>query len=181
MWVQQPYPVTEASGSGGPIPEPTHMAAGLDCQPYYADWSTLGVIDVYDDAILPGGTFEIRVIDALCDPAEAGSYSPQLDVAMTTLGDIAGDCADCPCTSPNGVVDFVDISAVVEKFKNTPCTPGGPGVPRKAKADLINATATLPKPDHKVDFVDISYCVEAFRGEATPLPGPPATDPCVDP
>ncbi len=179
MWVQEPHPITEASGSAAPTPEPTHMAASLGCQPFYTDWAALGVIDVYDDAVVPGGSYEIRVIDALCDPARGESYSPQLDVALAAPGDVVGDCADCPCTAPNGVIDFVDISAVVEKFKNTPCTPGGPGVPRKAEADLINSTTTLPKPDHVVDFVDISYCVDAFRGEAAPLPGPPLDDPCT--
>ena len=81
-------------------------------------------------------------------------------------------------TLKNGVVDFLDISAVVEKFKNTHCATGGPGVPRKARADLINSTVALPKPDNKIDFVDISYCVDAFRGAAASLPGPSMTDPC---
>jgi len=178
MWVQAPYPITEASGSDSPEPEPTYMAAELACQPYYTDWSTLGVIDIFDDAIIPGGAYEVRVLDSGCDPAHSGSYSAPLDVAMTIPGDVVGDCADCPCTSPNGVIDFVDISAIVEKFKNTPCLPGGPGVPRKAKADLINSTVTFPMPDNKVDFVDISYCVDAFRGAAAALPGPPMADPC---
>jgi hypothetical protein len=178
MWVQEPYPITESSGSDGPDPEPAHMAAELGCLPYYTDWSALGVVDVYDDGIVPGGTYEVRVIDELCDTGHAGSYSVPLSVDMTALGDVAGDCADCPCTAPDGVIDFVDISAVVEKFKNTVCEPGGPGVPRKARADLTNSEPTLAKPDHKIDFVDISYCVDAFRGEPTLPPGPPATDPC---
>jgi hypothetical protein len=68
---------------------------------------------------------------------------------------------------------------VVEKFKNVPCNPGlAPGVPRKARADVINSDVAQPKPDKKVDFVDISYVVEAFRGTPIPPVGPPLTDPC---
>ena len=85
-------------------------------------------------------------------------------------------------SDPQGVIDFTDISSIVEKFKNLPCEPGlTSGVPQKARADLINATTSLPMPDRKIDFVDISYCVDAFRGAAAPPPGPPPADPCPGP
>jgi hypothetical protein len=82
------------------------------------------------------------------------------------------DCGVQPCSSPDGGVDFVDISAVVDKFKNLPTAP------RKARADVINSNITFPKPDGKVDFVDISTVVDAFRASAGPPVGPPTTDPC---
>jgi hypothetical protein len=70
-------------------------------------------------------------------------------------------------------VDFVDISAVVEKFKNEPSAPG------KARCDIVNSNLELPYPDQIVDFADISCVVEAFRGSCCPLPGPPSDDPCA--
>jgi hypothetical protein len=180
-WVQQPTAVTEAPGASGPSPSPTFWAAQLGCAPYYTDWSAFDRVDVSDDGILPDGTYEVRVISNACALADPGNYSTPLVATMSAVGDVVGDCSDCPCTGPDGVVDFIDISAVVEKFKDTECTPGGPGVPRKARADLINTTTELPKPDRVIDFVDIAYTVDAFQSEAAPLPGPPGTDPCPGP
>ncbi len=179
MWVKEPLAVTEASGSNGPEPAPAFWAAGLACTAFYADWSTYGTVDVFDDAIVPGGTYELSVIDEPCDTADPQHYSDGLEVVMAGAGDVVGDCTVCPCTAPQGVVDFVDISGVVEKFKNIPCNPGeSPGVPRKARADVVNSTISLPKPDQKIDFLDISCVVEAFRNTPCVLPGPPMTDPC---
>ena len=94
---------------------------------------------------------------------------------MSRVGDVVRDCGVTPCTAPQGVVDFVDISGLVEKFKNTP------SAPRKARSDIINSDVTQPLPDHKIDFVDISYCVDAFRSQAEPLPGPAIDDRCAQP
>ncbi|MGD2110650.1 MAG: M4 family metallopeptidase [Phycisphaerae bacterium] len=172
MWVQEPHTVTEASGSSDPTPAPTFWAAGLGCQPHYTDWSAYGKVDVYDDAVIPGATFAVQAIDEGCETAHAPSYSAALSMSLSAVGDVGGDCDVTPCSSPQGVVDFVDITAVVDKFKNEP------DAVLKARADLRNSTTTLAKPDQKVDFVDISYCVEAFAATAEALPGPPMTDPC---
>ncbi len=172
MWVQAPEAVTEASGSPAGEPPPAFWASQLGCLPHYTDWSVYGTIDVYNDALVPGATLEVQAIDAGCDMTYAQSYSATLMIDLSTVGDVAGDCSVAPCTPPQGVVDFVDISAVVEKFKNEP------NALRKARADLINSDITAPIPDRKVDFVDISYCVDSFRNTAAALPGPPMTDPC---
>ena len=76
---------------------------------------------------------------------------------------------------PSAPVLFMSayLQPCVEKFKNTL------GVPRKARADVINSDIAQPKPDQKVDFVDISCIVESFRGTPCELPGPPADGPCV--
>jgi len=170
--------VTEAPGSSGSSPSPTFWAAELGCTPYYTDWSLFDRVDVSDDGILPNGAYEVRVIGNACALSDPGNYSSPLIATMSAVGDVVGDCSVCPCTGPDGVVDFVDISAVVEKFKDSPCVVGGPGVPRKARADLINSNVDLPKPDRKIDFVDISCIVDAFRGTPCVLPGPPTADPC---
>jgi hypothetical protein len=172
MWVQAPQPVTESSGSDGPEPTPAFTAATLGCQPHYTVWNGIGVVDVYDAAIMPGVTAEVRAIIEGCDTTNPAQFSAPLDVIMSEPGDVAGNCDSIPCTPPQGVIDFVDISSVVTKFKNEP------DAPRKARTDLLNSTATEPQPDRKVDFVDISYCVDAFAGTNMPLPGPPVDDPC---
>ncbi len=175
MWVQEPSLVPEPSGCSDLDVCPTSpffQAARLGCEPYYADWSDLGTIDIYDGAIVPGATFEVRAITEGCDLGNPDKYSDPLTITMSRVGDVVGDCGVTPCTAPQGVVDFVDISALVEKFKNTP------SAPRKARSDIIHSDVAQPLPDHKIDFVDISYCVDAFRSLASPLPGPPASDPC---
>ncbi len=172
MWVHPPHEMTEASGSSGSTPPPVCTVAELGCTPYYTVWGDVGVVDLYDAAIVPGATIELRAITEGCDTANPTNYSSPLIVVMSDVGDVVGDCEVTPCSPPQGVVDFVDISSIVEKFKNTP------SAPRKARVDLINSDVANPLPDGKVDFVDISYCVEAFRSTAFPLPGPPAEDPC---
>jgi hypothetical protein len=173
MWVQQPTEVTESSGTADPGPPPTLWTAGLGCNPYWGDWSLYDMVHVYDGAIIPGGTYEVRTITEACDLADPTDYSVMLPVQLSAIGDIVGDCGVQPCTSPNGVIDFVDISATVEKFKNQPTAP------TKARTDVVGGNITDPIPDRKVDFVDISYVVEAFRSVAPPPPGPPASDPCA--
>jgi hypothetical protein len=174
MWVQAPVEVTEASGSNGATPPPTFRAATLACTPYYdTDWPAYGPVDVYYDAIVPGASFSVQALKQSCNAASEDDYSAALVVDMSAAGDLVTDCGVQPCSAPGGVVDFVDISAVVDKFRNLPAAP------RKARADLINSDIAQPMPDRKVDFVDISYCVDAFRGSSSPLPGPPITDPCA--
>jgi len=172
MWIQEPFEVTEAPGSSGASPPPTFWVAELGCTPFYTDWADYGLIDVYDDAIVPDATFELRALGALCDRSDPGSYSEPLQVSTSAMGDIVGDCEVTPCTGPQGVIDFIDITAVVDKFRNLP------DAPRKAILDLINSNVTLPLPDRKIDFVDIGCCVDAFRDQAMPVPGPPVSDPC---
>jgi hypothetical protein len=149
------------------------MAAGLGCTPRYVDWGALGTVHVFDAGIIPGGTYQVRLIDAEgCEIANPDHFGPPLAVSTSATGDVVGDCGVQPCTAPQGAVDFVDISSVVDKFRDLQTAP------RKARADLINSNTAQPIPDRKVDFVDISYSVDAFRSQAAPLPGPPQDDPC---
>jgi hypothetical protein len=173
MWVREPSEVTESSGSDGPGPEPTFWAATLGCTPFYTDWSQYGIVEIYDDAILPGSVHDVQSIHEGCPTSNQDSYSNPVSVQLSAVGDIVGFCTLESCSSPQGVVDFVDINAVVEKFKNEPFA-----VP-KTVADLANSNISNPLPDRKVDFVDIALAVDAFRGAALPPPGPPATDPCA--
>lgn len=177
VWVQEPYPVTEASGTTGPAPPPTFWVAQLGCDPLYMDWSGFGVVDVVGDAIVPDATFEVRVIDVNCEPATPEYYSIPLDVTMSEVGDVVGGCSvSPPCVEgPQGVVDFIDILAILDRFKGTP------GSIRKARADIIGDGPNDALTNGKVDFVDISYAIDAFRAEAVSLPGPPVDDPCAGP
>jgi hypothetical protein len=151
-------------------------AATLDCDPYYTDWTQYNTVDVYDAGIIPDGVYEVRVIDSTCSTDDTNSFSPPLEVRMSKAGDVVGCCFDNKVPGqwdpPQGVVDFVDISCVVDKFKNTP------GSLRKARADIMGNGPADPIPNRKVDFVDIGQTVDCFRNECTPPVGPPEVDPC---
>ncbi len=161
-WVDSPRQITEASGSSDPEPPPTFWGANLRCDPAYRDWSAVDVLHLFDEAILPGGTYAVQAIAEGCDTATEDWYTAAVTMVTTPLwGDVVGDCGVRPCTGPNGVVDFIDISAVVEKFKNDP------DAVLKARADV-----DPDQPNAVIDFTDISYVVEGFRGSGYPFGGP---------
>ena len=165
FWLGEPFPVSLVSGSSGPTPEPTFVAASLRCDPHYRNWSTIDPVYVFGDAIVPGGSYGVQAIHTGCDTAIDSAYSVSLNVAASAeWGDITGDCSATPCSPPDGQADFIDITAIVYKLKETP------GSTHKSRVDLAPGLVDL-----KVDFLDISSAVGAFRGEAYPFT-PPA--PC---
>ena len=108
------------------------------------------------------------------------NFSPALQVVLSKWGDVVGVCyssadprcvvhqnlyRDC-CSPPNNSVDFVDISAAVDKFTNKL------GAPAKVRIDIAPNL-----PNKIVDFVDIPNIVDAFRGLVYPYM-PPFVDPC---
>ncbi|MGB2984477.1 MAG: hypothetical protein WBE26_01230, partial [Phycisphaerae bacterium] len=164
-WVGPPGPVSEAAGSTGSTPPPTFMAAELQSTWHCMDWSTVGLLDVSGCEIHPGATYDVQVIDCTCDPSNPADYSVPLLITTSVWGDAVGNCSVTPCSPPNGVADFEDISSLVDKFRNLP------GAPRKARA-AIAGDPPIGIPDKLVNFIDISYCVDAFRGLPYPFPGP---------
>jgi len=160
FWVGEPFEVSESSGSNGPSP-PNFTAARLQCQPYYTDWGAAGTVHVLHQAIIPGGTYDVQAIDEVCDTLDESRFSSAFRIVQSGWGDIVGDCGVSPCSGPDLRIDFIDISATVDKFRNLP------DAPIKARADLAGET-----PDLVVDFVDISRAVDAFRGESYPFDGP---------
>ncbi len=161
-WAGPPSPVTESSSSAGPTPGPTFMAARLQCTPHYADWGNLGVVYVTGAEIVPGGFYRVQAVHESCNPIGEPNYSDPIGVPTGVLwADVVGDCGVRPCTGPDGTIDFIDVAAIVDKFRNLE------GAPIKARVDLAGDA-----PDMVIDFVDISYAVEAFRGFAYPFDGP---------
>ena len=101
------------------------------------------------------------MIDELCDPMHESAYSAALHLTTSRWGDLVGNCLENPCSPPQGVADFDDISAVVDKFRNWP------GAPAKARSDVAPATV-----DFWVNFTDIPDVVDAFRGLPYPYEAP---------
>ncbi len=163
-WIGPPIPSTESDGS-------TSYHARVQCAPYFSgDWNSPGPIYITGDFVSPQSTYSIDAIDLGCwsvvttdgetatqRDLPAFHFSKPLSVhTAVPWGDIAGQPES---GGPDGSVDMLDVSAVVERFKNQP------GAVEVHRADLAPAT-----PDGIVDFSDISEVLDAFRGKPYPFP-----------
>lgn len=143
----------------------------LQPTPLYRDWTTVygGVVHVADCNIVPCATYTVDAVSDVCDPFFVDPYSPAVLLATTPVwADIVGLG---PSDPPNGIVDFADISAVVDRFKSQPTAPKGTrcdlGENRPSGGVLLG-----------INFLDVSYAVDAFRGAGYPFTGPSAPLPC---
>ncbi len=179
MWVGEPTSYCENAGQGTPPPEGCGSAPGLSreflastlqCDPHYADWVTLGAVQVYHQVLVPGTEYEIQAIDEACDNASEGGYSAPLVLAMSGWGDVVENCTVVPCPPPDGSVDVTtDVTAILDKFKNS-------------NGALITARADIEPqvPDQKINISDVTFGLDAFRGRSYPPASfpPPSPRPC---
>ncbi len=174
MWVTDPRPVTEQGGSDADSPPPTFTVAHLSCQQDCRDWSAVGPIDVFGEAIVPGARYDVQAIDCGCNSADERAYSAPLALSTSAYGDVVGpfDNASCSWTAPDSVVGIpLDTVAVIGKFRNEPCAP------RKARVDLMGVPPNPSCIDLKVTVGDYTATIDAFRGMPYPF-APSAADPC---
>lgn len=117
-------------------------AGRLVASPVFRAPSAWGTVHVADPRIAPGRRYRFR--------SEFGRDNVSIYAEATTRawGDVV---------SPFGVVNFLDVSAVVNRFRNNPQAPS------VAQCDLQPAT-----PDYLVNFGDISSVVDALKGFAYP-------------
>ncbi|MGB2985566.1 MAG: hypothetical protein WBE26_06755 [Phycisphaerae bacterium] len=184
-WVGEPFLVSEKAATTGDSP-PNFWAARLyeesdeeENEPYYMNWGSLGTVHVYGQAVVPSkkvgvppyevffwSIYEVQAIDQ-CWPTELEeSYSEPLSIKTSIWGDVVLDCPEAaPCTPPNGEVDFDDISALVDKFRNLA------NAVQKSRGDIAG-DPPVGIPDRLVNFVDISYVGDGFRGLPYLLSGP---------
>ncbi len=168
LWVGPPrqYPEEDLS-----MPELTFTGASLQCDPYFQDWGTVDVLQVFGGDIVPGSDYQVHAVHVDCaDVIGTGwDFGAPLDARTGKWGDVAplydGDDPGAP--QP----DFNDIAAVVAKFT------ADPNAPIKALAQLQPNTVI---PSRQVDFKDIAAGVAAFVGTAYfDMPG--FTGPCACP
>ncbi|RME37399.1 MAG: hypothetical protein D6788_09535 [Planctomycetota bacterium] len=180
MWVGPPQAVSENAGTVDPAQggrSGVFLASTLQCDPFFADWSSFGTVEVSHALIVPGAVYAVEAVEEGCDRFSqptacfSGSLCPPsadpLSIRTSLWGDVTGGCSVSPCTPPDGQVDVVtDLLAVLEKFRNAP------GAPPKARADLEPAI-----PDRLVNISDALVVLDAFRGFSYPF-SPPAAAPC---
>ncbi len=137
-------------------------ASYLECTPHYRDDWGIAPIHVGDQQIVPDAQYLIQAIRMGADILDEGAYSNP--VAINTLvlwGDIVASYNGVDWGQPNGIVNFLDIYAVVLGFQHTPPAPPWP---------LLDIHGEIP--NRNVNFNDIDATVKAFQGGGYPFDPP---------
>ncbi len=134
-------------------------AAKLQCEPYYMDWSTVGLVHVYGPAIVPGSEYEVQqFMDTICIP-EVDCYTNPLVVQTGKWGDVIAPFDDgSEPQQPN----IADVLAIVDKWLGSPD-------PLKTQAQL---QPHIIDPTVGAGIADILKCVDAWLGVSYPYSGP---------
>jgi len=155
-WVGPPAVYSEQSPGGE-----TFVGAQLQCEPYFHDWGTIGLLHVHGSEIIPYSSYTVQHIHTTCLAAldNEQAYSSGLEVVTAYYADVVAPFGYPGITAP---VDFNDIAAIVNKFL-------GSLEPPQVRAQLTPNVVDVAMP---VDFKDIAASVESFLGNPYSLPGP---------
>ncbi len=170
VWVGEPFALSELSGKDDATP-PTFMAAPLepDLSSFlFRDWSALGTIHVFGEVIIPGGTYDIQVLDSTCSELIPDHFSDPATVVNPRWADAVGpfNSSEGVWSAPNGSVDVGgDVVAILDKFKNAATAP------KKARSDIQPRDL-----DFKISIVDVTRALDAFSGAQYPFT-PSTSDP----
>jgi hypothetical protein len=129
-------------------------------------------VHFYHEGLIPGGIYDIQVVDNACSLQDEGGYSAPLTMTQAKWGDVCGPGPGGACSGvADGTVDVTnDVLGVLDKFANVNDL-------QKARADLEPGDdGTNNGPDFIVNVAnDVLYCLDAFTG--APYPFSP-DDPC---
>jgi hypothetical protein len=155
-WVGVP-----AESQEGADPKQTFLAAILQCEPEFRDWTVLGLFHVFGAEIVPSSEYDVQLVDISCVDMldNEACYAEQLRIQTAKWGDIVFPFEGSDAAQP----DFSDIAALVAKFA------GDPNAPVKARTQLYQ---NVLDPSRPVDFNDIAAVVDAFTGQPYPFAGP---------
>ncbi len=181
LYVQQPHvycenagvsqpipPATECPMAAGGLPQNWFWGAGLGCDPHWTDWTAYDVVHVFNEGIIPGGEYDIQVIDSTCSLDVDDNYSDALTMTQSAWADLIQDCTTTPCKPPDGSTGIVDVTAILDKWKNLP------GNVKKVRADIEGSPGGDHRlPDQAINITDVTYCLGAFLGDTYPGPGFP--------
>ncbi len=156
-WVGPPSSYVESSSN------PTSfMASVLQCEPYYHDWSTVGLVHVRGREVVPSSTYTVVNMDDFCAGNEQNCpvVSAGLQIVTARWADI-----ETPFNPPvmTAQPDVGDIAALVNKFRSAP------GAPIKARAAI---SGEIPDLIPDIGFDHIAACADGFRGRPYPHAGP---------
>jgi len=166
QYVGPPAQYVESASSGTPF-----YASQLQCTPHYQNWSTIGLLHVTGEAIVPSSTYNVENLAASCSGNEPSctAVSTPLAILTTRWGDVETPY-NPPVSDPQP--DTSDISALVNKFKSAL------GAPIKARSLLFGDSRGRIDIAPDLNFSHISACVDAFKGLPYPYkPGKCTGDP----
>jgi hypothetical protein len=155
QFVGPPVRYVESRTTGIPF-----YTAHLQCEPYYHDWSTIGVLHVTGEAVIPSSVYDVEILAAACAGAEedCSEVSPPLTLTTARWGNIATSADAMP-----GPTDFADISALMDKFKNAP------DAPTKVIALLAGENPRgFVDATPEFHYAHVAVAVDAFRGYSYP-------------
>ena len=164
MWVDEPFEVPSCFGLCGPgPPPPPYMMATLRCgNPTYRDWGDVGIVHVYHEGIVPGGTYRVEAVGVEFPLI----FSDPLEMTTAKFGDTVESCSALGCTPPDEDVGIIDALAILGRFASVP---GSISLPR---ADLEPACV-----DFAINISDVLHSLKGFSGVPYPFT-PSAADPC---
>ncbi len=160
-WVGPPslYPETTAGD------DDEFAAAQLQCDPYYADWTSLlsgmdeAVLNVFGPEIAPCSEYDVQTVTASC--ADESCYSAALTIQTAKWGDVKLPLHPTTTVQP----DFQDIKALTDKFgMSNPELPSSDPPPYKAYTSLWQNLLDL---NGLVSFLDIKGVADGFQ-QTTP-------------
>ncbi|MFH1109620.1 MAG: FG-GAP repeat protein [Planctomycetota bacterium] len=158
-WAGKPGTFLESQGNSG---AGNYRAARLQCTPHYHHWSGEELIHVVGAEVVPSSTYEVENLAESCMGIEdtCTALSMPLTIRTARFGDVAA-----PYNPPGTTTqpDAIDVTQLVNKFKNLP------GAPIKPIAQL---QPNLPELNADINALDVVAVVDAFKGSAYPFSGP---------
>lgn len=151
LWVGPPREVSEDPGKTDATP-PTLLMATLQCDPYYADWNLLGTVHVFDETIIPNGSYDLQTVNDGCGTSTASNFSTSLSLNQARFGDTLTDFSMTSNGPPDGTVNMVDAVGILDKFR------GLPSAISKVRADIMPAI-----PDRIITMFDVAASIDGFR------------------
>lgn len=132
---------------------------------YSSAWPA--AVHIGDCGIVPDAEYEIRAILEGADPGVLANFSAPL--ALETVarpapkfwGDTVGEFFFAFWTNPNGIVNFNDVTAVLQGFTSNPVAP------HRTWLDLHDQGT-----NYLINFADIQLAIKAFQGELYPYAEP---------
>lgn len=169
MWAGEPQLISERTDRGLDRPctadDPcfgnTFLASRLQCEPFFADWSILDVVDVWGVAVIPDAAYCIQVVEAGCSVIEEASFSDPLNLSTSRWGDTVRPPVGGIWTASDGEPGALDVRAFIRKFT-------GLVDPRTPVADIagVDPAGPSPIPDGKIFINDLTDLLDAFFGRS---------------
>lgn len=156
-WLGPPSEFPERGYGAG-----TFTGAALQCTPFFADWGSLGVVQVFGEAILPSSEYTFRQAPIECqkDLGNEQCYSPPITLRTARWGDVAEPFArfDGPAQP-----DMGDLAAIIDTFR---------GLFDSLSKTRTQLRGNIVDAAHGVNFIDVTLAADAIRRLPYPYPGP---------